>query len=92
MSEPLDRLVRHAHETRVVVVGGGGLGPDRRARECAKVGLQVTVLEASDVFGGVLRTAEVGGTSSWTWAPRATRPAAASCAASSASSAWPTPS
>ncbi len=60
MSEPLDRLVRHAHETRVVVVGGGVSGLIA-ARECAKVGLQVTVLEASDVFGGVLRTAEVGG-------------------------------
>ncbi|MDZ5143810.1 protoporphyrinogen oxidase [Microbacterium testaceum] len=60
MSEPLDRLVRHAHETRVVVVGGGISGLVA-ARECAKVGLQVTVLEASEVFGGVLRSAEVGG-------------------------------
>ncbi|MDQ1085386.1 protoporphyrinogen oxidase [Microbacterium sp. SORGH_AS_0344] len=60
MSEALDRLVQHAHETRVVVVGGGISGLVA-ARECAKVGLQVTVLEASDVFGGVLRTAEVGG-------------------------------
>lgn len=60
MSEPLDRLIQHAHETRVVVIGGGVSGLIA-ARECAKVGLQVTVLEASDVFGGVLRTAEVGG-------------------------------
>ncbi len=60
MSEPLDRLVRHAHETRVIVVGGGIAGLVA-ARECAKVGLRVTVLEASDVVGGVVRSAEVGG-------------------------------
>ncbi|MFJ4036608.1 protoporphyrinogen oxidase [Microbacterium sp. NPDC090007] len=60
MSGPLDRLARHAHETRVVVVGGGVSGLIA-ARECAKVGLQVTLLEAADVFGGVLRSAEVGG-------------------------------
>ncbi|WP_285138451.1 protoporphyrinogen oxidase [Microbacterium sp. lyk4-40-TSB-66] len=60
MSEALDRLVKHAHETRVVVVGGGVSGLVA-ARECAKVGLQVTVIEASDAFGGVLRSAEVAG-------------------------------
>ncbi|MGN7189292.1 protoporphyrinogen/coproporphyrinogen oxidase [Microbacterium enclense] len=60
MSEALDRLVKHAHETRVIVVGGGIAGLVA-ARECAKVGLQVTLLEESDVFGGVLRTAQVGG-------------------------------
>lgn len=60
MSEALDRLVQHAHETRVVVVGGGVSGLVA-ARECAKVGLQVTVIEKSDAFGGVLRSAEVGG-------------------------------
>lgn len=60
MSDALDRLVQHAHETRVIVVGGGVSGLVA-ARECAKVGLQVVVLEASDQFGGVLRTAEVGG-------------------------------
>mgnify|MGYP000863174085 CR=1 FL=1 len=60
MSEALDRLVQHAHETRVVVVGGGVSGLVA-ARECAKVGLQVTVIEASDAFGGVLRSAEVAG-------------------------------
>lgn len=60
MSEALDRLVQHAHDTRVVVVGGGVSGLVA-ARECAKVGLQVTVIEASDAFGGVLRSAEVGG-------------------------------
>lgn len=60
MSESLDRLVRHAHETRVIVIGGGVSGLVA-ARECTKVGLQVTVLEASGVFGGVIRAAEVGG-------------------------------
>lgn len=60
MSEPLDRLARHAHETHVVVVGGGVSGLVA-ARECAKVGLRVTLLEASDAFGGVVRSATVGG-------------------------------
>lgn len=60
MSEPLDRLVQHAHETRVIVIGGGVSGLVA-ARECAKVGLRVTVLEAADVLGGVVRSAEVGG-------------------------------
>ncbi|MFF0911194.1 protoporphyrinogen oxidase [Microbacterium enclense] len=60
MSDPLERLARLAHETHVVVVGGGIAGLVA-ALECAKVGLLVTVLEASPVFGGVLRSAEVGG-------------------------------
>ncbi|WP_298876397.1 protoporphyrinogen oxidase [uncultured Microbacterium sp.] len=60
MSESLERLVRHAHETRVIVIGGGVSGLVA-ARECAKVGLEVTVLEAADVLGGVVRSAEVGG-------------------------------
>lgn len=60
MSDPLERLARHAHETHVVVIGGGVSGLVA-ARECAKVGLRVTVLEASDAFGGVVRSAEVGG-------------------------------
>lgn len=60
MSDPLERLARQAHETHVVVVGGGIAGLVA-ARECAKVGLRVTVLEASGVFGGVVRSAEVGG-------------------------------
>lgn len=60
MSEPLDRLARQASETHVVVAGGGIAGLVA-ARECAKVGLRVTVLEASDAFGGVVRSAEVGG-------------------------------
>jgi len=60
MSEPLDRLARQASE-RHVVVAGGGIAGLVAAWECAKVGLRVTVLEASDAFGGVVRSAEVGG-------------------------------
>lgn len=60
MSDPLGRLAEHAHESRVVVVGGGISGLVA-ALECAKVGIHVTVLEASDAFGGVVRSAEVGG-------------------------------
>ncbi len=53
-------LVAHAHDTRIVVVGGGVAGLVA-ALECAKVGMQVTVLEASDRLGGVVRSAEVDG-------------------------------
>lgn len=60
MSDPLERLAEHAHESHVVVAGGGISGLVA-ALECAKVGMRVTVLEASDVFGGVVRAAEVGG-------------------------------
>lgn len=60
MSDPLERLAEHAHESRIVVVGGGVSGLVA-ALECAKVGIRVTVLEASDAFGGVVRSAEVGG-------------------------------
>ena len=60
MSDPLDRLARQAFETHIVVAGGGIAGLVA-ARECAKVGLHVTVLEASEVFGGVVRSEEVGG-------------------------------
>ncbi|MFX7784972.1 NAD(P)-binding protein, partial [Acinetobacter baumannii] len=60
MSDPLERLAKHAHESHVVVAGGGVAGLVA-ALECAKVGRRVTVLEASDAFGGVVRSAEVGG-------------------------------
>lgn len=59
-SEPLRRLAAHAHERHVVVVGGGMAGMVA-ALECAKVGLRVTLVEAGDRLGGVLRTAEVDG-------------------------------
>ena len=53
-------LVAHARDTRIVVVGGGVAGLVA-ALECAKVGMQVTLLEASDRLGGVVRSAEVDG-------------------------------
>ncbi|MCW3493160.1 protoporphyrinogen/coproporphyrinogen oxidase [Microbacterium sp. SSM24] len=58
--EPFDELMHHARETRVVVVGGGIAGL-LAAWECAKVGMPVTVLEASDAFGGTISSAEVDG-------------------------------
>lgn len=58
--EPFDDLLAHAHETRVVVVGGGIAGLVA-AWECARVGMPVTVLEASDDVGGTVATAEVAG-------------------------------
>lgn len=59
-SEPLIDLVEAARHERVVVVGGGVAGLVA-ALEFAKVGILVTVLEASDRLGGVAQTAEVGG-------------------------------
>lgn len=58
--EPLDELVSHARETRVLVIGGGIAGLVA-AWECAKVGMPVTVVEASGSFGGTIADAEVGG-------------------------------
>jgi oxygen-dependent protoporphyrinogen oxidase len=60
MSEDLPRLAARASEPHIVVVGGGIAGLVA-AHECAKVGLRVTVLEATDRVGGVVRSAEVGG-------------------------------
>ncbi|MCC2031756.1 FAD-dependent oxidoreductase [Microbacterium sp. BWT-G7] len=59
-SEPLEELVAHARDTRVVVIGGGIAGLTA-AWECAKVGMSVTVVEASDRLGGVIGSAEVAG-------------------------------
>jgi oxygen-dependent protoporphyrinogen oxidase len=53
-------LRARAAETHVVVVGGGVSGMVA-ALECAKVGMRVTLLEASDRLGGAIRTADVGG-------------------------------
>lgn len=58
--EPFDDLLTHAHETRVVVVGAGIAGLVA-AWECARVGMPVTVLEASDDVGGTVASAEVAG-------------------------------
>lgn len=58
--EPFDELVTHARDTRVLVVGGGIAGLVA-AWECAKVGMPVTVVEASGAFGGTISTVEVDG-------------------------------
>ncbi|MFD4958270.1 protoporphyrinogen/coproporphyrinogen oxidase [Microbacterium sp. NPDC058389] len=59
-AEPFQELVSHARETRVVVVGGGIAGLVA-AWECAKVGMAVTVVEASPRLGGMIGTAETSG-------------------------------
>jgi oxygen-dependent protoporphyrinogen oxidase len=53
-------LAARARTIRVAVIGGGVAGLVA-ALECAKVGLSVTVFEASDRLGGVVRSAEVDG-------------------------------
>lgn len=60
MSEALGDLAARAGATRVAVVGGGVAGLVT-ALEFAKLGMRVTVLEAGDRFGGVLRAATVAG-------------------------------
>lgn len=47
-------LAARAAQQHVVVIGGG-VGGLIAARECAKVGMRVTVLEASDAPGGAIR-------------------------------------
>ena len=46
---------------RHVVVVGGGIGGLVAARECAKVGMRVTLLEADSTLGGAIRRAELDG-------------------------------
>ncbi|MFS0865740.1 NAD(P)/FAD-dependent oxidoreductase [Microbacterium sp. 179-B 1A2 NHS] len=53
-------LVSHARSTRVVVIGGGIAGLVA-ALECAKVGMPVTLLEASGRLGGLASSAELDG-------------------------------
>ena len=53
-------LHEKAGELHVVVVGAGAAGLVA-AREITKVGMQVTVVEASDQVGGAIRTGEVAG-------------------------------
>lgn len=62
MTESAELAARAARaaEKHVVVVGGG-IGGLIAARECAKVGMRVTVLEASDAVGGAIRRAELDG-------------------------------
>ncbi|MGZ8803781.1 MAG: protoporphyrinogen/coproporphyrinogen oxidase [Microbacterium sp.] len=57
---PLDELAAHAHNTHVVVVGGG-IGGLVAALACAKIGIRVTVVDACDRLGGALHTTDVGG-------------------------------
>lgn len=52
-------LASRAAQRHVVVIGGG-IGGLVAARECAKVGMQVTLLEAASALGGAIRRAELG--------------------------------
>lgn len=54
-----DLAARAAH--RHVVVVGGGMAGLVAARECAKVGMNVTVLEAAGELGGAIRRAVLDG-------------------------------
>ena len=56
MTEEPAVLAARAARTHVVVIGGG-IGGLVAARECAKVGMRVTVLEAADAVGGAIRRA-----------------------------------
>jgi oxygen-dependent protoporphyrinogen oxidase len=53
-------LYDHAHGTRVAVIGGGVAGLVA-AREFARVGMTVTVLEATERLGGAVRSGQVDG-------------------------------
>lgn len=57
--EPSD-LAARAAEKHVVVIGGG-IGGLVAARECVKVGMRVTVLEAEETLGGAIRRVELDG-------------------------------
>ena len=54
-----DLAARAAH--RRVIVIGGGIGGLVAARECAKVGMHVTVLEAEEEVGGAIRRGDLDG-------------------------------
>src|SRR5690349_7226879 len=58
-AEPADLAARAAE--RHIVVIGGGIGGLIAARECVKVGMRVTLLEATDAVGGAIRRAELDG-------------------------------
>ncbi|KJQ55229.1 protoporphyrinogen oxidase [Microbacterium sp. SA39] len=53
-------LAARAAEMHVVVIGGG-IGGLIAARECAKVGMRVTLLEQADAVGGAIRRADLAG-------------------------------
>lgn len=56
---PADLAARAARKHVVVV--GGGIGGLVAARECAKVGTKVTLLEGSEALGGVIRRVALDG-------------------------------
>ncbi len=58
-AEPADLAARAARKHVVVV--GGGVGGLVAARECAKVGMRVTLLEGSEALGGVIRRVALDG-------------------------------
>ncbi|WP_431279005.1 protoporphyrinogen oxidase [Leifsonia poae] len=63
VEQPPEDAVRHAAEappTRIVVIGGGMAGLVA-AYDCARPGFTVTLLEASDRFGGSVAALEVDG-------------------------------
>lgn len=60
-TEPSDLAARAA--AKHVVVIGGGIGGLVAARECAKVGMRVTLFEASAAPGGAIRRVELDGVS-----------------------------
>jgi len=57
--DPADLAARAAE--RHVLVVGGGIGGLIAARECAKVGIRVTLLEEADAVGGAIRRAQLDG-------------------------------
>jgi len=57
--EPADLAARAAQQHVVVI--GGGIGGLVAARECARVGMRVTLLEERDALGGSIRSAELDG-------------------------------
>ncbi|TAM70594.1 MAG: protoporphyrinogen oxidase [Microbacteriaceae bacterium] len=59
MSEPLDRALAEP-DTRIAVIGGGVAGLVA-ARECARPGFRVMVLESSDRLGGTVARTTLAG-------------------------------
>ncbi|WP_226531002.1 protoporphyrinogen oxidase [Microbacterium paraoxydans] len=57
--EPSDLAARAAQKHVVVI--GGGIGGLVAARECAKVGMHVTLLDAAEDLGGAIRQVELDG-------------------------------
>lgn len=58
MTDDPVELAARAAERHVIVIGGG-IGGLVAARECAKVGMKVTLLEAAESLGGAIRRAEL---------------------------------